>query len=155
MSVKINKYQYVELLINPGQLNPSFTPQQYLRARQIYSVDVFVVDEVNESRSNLPVATAAMIAGMFLNLYCTDVTLPVQAIPNSQQVNGQGWGLWHRDIPLNKIHPVQAGTNPFVRDVYELYGEIIDFEQSYVNITPTTAALIDAPIVVVFGFGYK
>jgi len=150
-----NKYQYVELLIQPGQLNPSFTPQQYLQNRQIYSVDIYTSTAVNEARSNNPVATAAMIAGMYLNLYCTDVALPVQAIPNSTQVSGQGWGLWHRDVPLVRLNQVASPTDTYVRDGYGFYGELIDFEQSYVNITPTSAALIESAVVVVFGFGYK
>lgn len=157
-NIRFNKYQYVSLLIQPGQLNPGFTPQQYLQNRQIYSCECFNSDDVNESRSNITVATPAMMAGMFLNLYCTDMNMPVQAIPNSSQVSGQGWGLWFRDVPLAALHRVSSGTNAYVRDLFEFYGELIDFEQSYINITPTTAALItagDEPVEILFGFGYK
>src|ERR1700743_1186798 len=158
MSTKFNKYQYVELLINLGQANPGFTPQQYLQNRQIYSAEVFSSDDVNESRSNNALATPEMLAGMFLNLYCTDVELPLQTIPGSKQMTGQGWGLWFRDVPLTALHRVSSGTDAYVRDLFELYGEYIDFEQSYVNITPASQALISdggVPVVALFGFGYK
>jgi len=155
---QFNKYQYVELLINVGTANPGFTPQQYLQNRQIFSAEVFTSEDVNLSRSNVAIATPAMLEGMFLNLYCSDVQLPVQAIPNSAQMAGQGWGLWFRDVPLMALHRVSAGTTPYVRDLFQMYGEYIDFEQSYVNITPTSQALITAggvPVVALFGFGYK
>jgi hypothetical protein len=152
---RFNKYQYVELLINPGQANPGFTPQQYLQNRQIYSLEVFNASDINESRSNINIATAAMVEGMFLNLYCTDVNLAVQSIPGSTQVTGQGWGLWFRDVPCSALHRVQAGTNPYVRDLFEIGGNLIDFEQSYVNITPTSQALISSPVVLLLGIGYK
>lgn len=158
MSTTFNKYQYVELQINVGQGNASFTPQQYLQNRQIFSLETFNIAEVNQARSNLFPVTAAMMAGLFLNLYCTDVNKPVQAIPNSDQVSGQGWGLWHRDVPLAAMHRTSTGTNSYVRSLYEMYGELIDFEQSYVNISPATQALITTggvPVVALFGVGYK
>ena len=158
MSTQFNKYQYVELLINVGTANPGFTPQQYLQNRQIYSGEVFTSEDVNLSRSNVAIATPAMLEGMFLNMYCTDVNLPMQSIPNSSQLAGQGWGLWFRDVPLMAMHRIQAGATPFVEHLFEFYGELIDFEQSYVNITPTSQALIAAggvPVVALFGFGYK
>lgn len=153
--IKVNKYQYVELQINVGQLNPNFTPQQYLQNRQTYGIESFNNGDINESRSNGSVVTPAMMAGMFLNLYCTDVNLPVSAIPNSTQVAGQGWGLWFRDVPVISLHRSISGTNTYVRDVFEMYGELIDWEQSYVNITPTTAALITTPQVLLLGVLYK
>jgi hypothetical protein len=155
MATKFNKYQYVELLVQPGNANPSFTPQQYLQNRQIFSVEVFSGNDVNNSRSNIPLASMAMLQGMFLNLYCTDVNLPVQGIPNSDQYNGQGWGLWFRDVPLVGAHRTHTGTDPYVRDLFELYGNFINFEQSYVNITSTSQALITNPVIVLFGIGYK
>lgn len=158
MATKFNKYQYVELQVNVGQGNASFTPQQYLQNRQVYSFEVFTSDDVNQARSNLLLATPAMVEGMFLNLYCSDVNKPVQAIPNSSQVNGQGWGLWFRDVPLTALHRVSSGTDAYVRDLFEMYGETIDFEQSYINITPASQALITAgevSVIVLFGIGYK
>jgi hypothetical protein len=163
MAARFNKYQYVELQVNVGTANPNFTPQQYLKNRQVFAAEVFTSEDVNQSRSNLTLATPAMLQGMFLNLYCSDVNLPMQAIPNSSQYNGQGWGLWFRDVPLTALHrtqsgPVATGITPNVRDIFEMYGELIDFEQSYVNITPTSQALITdggVPVVVLFGFGYK
>lgn len=155
MATKFNKYQYVELQINPGQSMVSFTPQQYLQNRQIYSVEVFNGSDVNLSRSNLPIATAAMMSGMFGNFYAVDVNLGFQAIPNSTQLSGQGWGLWFRDVPLVAMHRIAGSTNAYVRDLFEMYGEIIDFEQSFVNISTTSQALITVPTVVLFGIGYK
>lgn len=158
MATKFNKYQYVELLINVGQANPGFTPQQYLQNRQIFSMETFTQDDVPESRSNKDLVTPAMLAGMYLNLYCTDVNLPVQAIAGSSQMSGQGWGLWFRDVPLIALHRVSQGTDAYVRDLFEMYGEYIDFEQSYINITPTAQALITdggVAVVALFGVGYK
>jgi hypothetical protein len=158
---KFNKYQYVELLVNPGQSNPGFTPQQYLQNRQIYSFEVFTDSDVSMSRSSNVVATPAMIEGMFLNLYCTDVQLPMQAIPNSNQFAGQGWGLWFRDVPLIELHRMQNfnASEPATSGIlFEMFGEFIDFEQSYVNINATAQALITAggvPVNVIFGVGYK
>lgn len=156
--MKFNKYQYVELQIQPGQANPFFTPQQYLRNRQIFSAEVFTGSDLSGSRSDTVAATTGMIQGMFLNFYCTDVNLPVQAVPNSSTVNGQGWGNWFRDVPLIRLHQVQNGTDPYVREPFELYGEQIDFEQSYLNIDATAQGLITdggVPVSVIFGFGYK
>lgn len=153
-----NKYQYVELLINLGTANPGFTPQQYLQNRQIYSMEAFNSDDVLGSRSQVAVASPDMLRGMFLNLYCTDTNLPIQAVPNSSQYNGQGWGLWFKDVPLTALHRTSAGTNPYVRDLFQMYGEFIDFEQSYVNISPAAQALITTggvPVVALFGVGYK
>jgi hypothetical protein len=158
MATKFNKYQYVELQVNVGTANPGFTPQQYLQNRQIYSFEVFSSADVNQARSNLFLATPAMLQGMFLNLYCTDVNLPLQAIPNSSQYNGQGWGLWFRDVPLVGMHRVSTGSNSYVRDLFEMMGGLIDFEQSYINVTPATQALITTggvPVVVLFGIGCK
>jgi hypothetical protein len=161
MAAKFNKYQYVELLVQVGQANPGFTPQQYLKNRQIYSVEVFTSSDVSLSRSNIAVATPPMVEGMFLNLYCTDVGLPMQAVPNSSQFTGQGWGLWFRDIPLISLHRMQNfnASEPATAGIlFEMFGELIDFEQSYVNINTTAQALITAagvPQTVIFGFGYK
>lgn len=153
-----NKFQYVELLIQSGQTNVSFTPQQFLQNRQIYSAETYNNADIPQARSNAVLATPAMMAGMFLNLYCTDVNLPMQAIPNSDQFVGQGWGLWYRDVPLCELHRVSTGTNAYVRDLFQLYGTFIDFQQSYVNITPTAQALITSGgvnVVALFGIGYK
>lgn len=158
MATKFNKHQYVELLIQPGQANPGFTPQQYLQNRQIYSIEAFNNDDIGESRSNNALISSGMMSGMFLNLYCTDANLPMQAIPNSTQFAGQGWGLWFRDIPLIEYHRVSSGSNSYVRDLYEMYGEFIDFEQSYVNIAPFAQTLISdggVPVVALFTVGYK
>lgn len=157
---KYNKFQYVELLVNLGQANPGFTPQQYLQNRQIYSAESFNNIDVSQSRSNVAVATMAMMQGMFLNLYCTDTNLPMQAIPGSSQMTGQGWGLWFRDIPVSSLHRSFNGNanETSVYSIFEMYGPFIDFEQSYVNINATAQALITAggvPVDVVFGFGYK
>lgn len=155
MATKFNKYQYVELLIGVGQGTVNFTPQQYLQNRQVYSMEVFNNADVPQARSNNNIATPAMIAGMFLNLYCNDANKPLQAIPNSDQYNGQAFGQWFKDIPLVTLHRSITATNTYVRDLFELYGELIDFEQSYVNITPTAQALITTPVVALFGVGYK
>ncbi len=155
---KFNKYQYVELLIQPGQASVSFTPQQYLLNRQIYGCEVFNNGDFNQAQSSYDLVTPAMMAGMSLTFYCTDTQLPLQQIPNSTQYNGQGWGYWHRNVPLVAMHRVSSGSNSYVRDFYEMFGEFIDFEQSNVNISPTSQALITTggvPVVVLFGISYK
>ena len=158
MATKFNKTQYVELLCKVGNAAPGFTPQQYLQNKQIYSCEAFSSEDINLSRQNVAVATLAMIEGMFVNFYCTDVNDPVQAIPNSNQVAGQTWGLWFRDIPMIELHRVSNGSGGYVRDLFEMYGTQINFEQSYVNITSTSLALITTggvDVSVIFNFGYK
>lgn len=156
--LNFNKYQYVELQINVGQGTANFTPQQYLQNRPIYGIEVFNGSDLNGSKTNVAVVTAAMMSGIFLNFYCTDVNLPQQAIPNSTQTNGQNFGLWFRDVPAVAFHRVSQGTNGYVRDFYGMYGPMIDFEQSYANISAATQALITtaaAPQVLILGVSYK
>jgi hypothetical protein len=153
------KYQYVELLIQVGQAQPQFTPQQYLRNRPMMSVDAFNNADISGTKSNVAMITPAMMEGMFATFYCTDSNYPLQASSTGTgDYNGQAWGYWHRDVPLVKMHCVSAGTNAYVRDPYLFNPLLIDFEQSYVYIDAAAQALITTggvPVIALFGFGYK
>lgn len=144
---RFNKTQYLELLVQPGQASPQFTPQQYLQNKQCFSIETFSGADVTTSRTNYPIASVAILETAFLNLYCNDINLPMIG------GNGQGWGLWVRDIPLVALHRVSNGTDPYVRDLFQLEGNLITWELSYVNLT--NPALITVPTVMLFNIGYK
>lgn len=150
---KFNKTYYTELLLTPGNNMPSFNPEQFLQNRQIFSIEVFTALDVPTSIGNLPTATADMLSGMFLTLYCSDVNLPLQKAGDS--FNGQGFGHWIKNIPLLQLHRMNNQTDSYVRDLFQMYGEIIDLQQSSVYINAAAAALITTNTVIPFNFGTK
>lgn len=144
---KFNKTQYVELLAQPGQAQIQFTPQTYLNNKKTLSLETYSSNDVTTSKSNYPIATPAIIKTCFLTLYCSDIN---QGYDSSG--NGKGMGQWIRGLPLWNLHRIQTGTDPYVKEIFELMGQIIVWEESFLETTNT--ALITVPTVFLFNVGY-
>ena len=130
------KSQLIELVV-PGvaggnkQLNFVFPDQPYLRGANISAIEVLTEDDMTVSPQQNPLITSAQMQTAYLTLYCTDVqpkgfVAPVGSPPG-------GVGQWIQLVPFADLHRVQnAVTAPFVRDGFQMAGQIVYWEKCQV-----------------------
>lgn len=124
---KVFKSQLVENIL-PGVTGGStttklqFQDQPYLREKQIFGIEVVNVNDMSLSPTGNVPLTAAQMETAYLTLYLNDVTQP-----NSV-------GEWIQNVPFTLLHRIQNATNDsFVRQMYELVGQVIYWEKCYVT----------------------
>jgi hypothetical protein len=142
---KVFKSQLVEQVYPQGasltkvQLND----QPYLRQKQIYGIEVLNVGDMTLSPTNLTPLTNAQMKTAYLTLYLNDVGNPANV------------GEWIQQVPFSLMHRVQnAANDPFVRQMFELNGQVIYWEKCYVTF-PVALVATSAPISILFNIYFK
>lgn len=131
---KVIKSQLIELIspANNSATKIQFADQPYLRNKQILGIEIFTSNDVNNSPSNKPVFTSSALQKCYLTLYLNDVGQP------------QNVGEWVQLVPFMSMHRVQNSANePFVRQLFELSGQVIYWEKCYVNASSSLANVVD------------
>jgi len=121
---KVFKSQLIELInpANSGATKIQFQDQPYLRGKQIYGIEILTVNDVTKSPTNRNVITTANMQISYLTLYLNDL------------MSSNSVGEWIQSVPFPVMHRLQNSSNePFVRQMYELNGQVIYWEKCYIN----------------------
>lgn len=135
---KVFKSQLIELInvgvATTGNQNTriQFQDQPYLRNKQITGIEILTSSDMSASPSNRTPITVAQMQTSYLTLYLNDVNNPGDV------------GEWIQLVPFTLLHRAQnSGSSttsmPFVRQMFELYGQTIFWEKCYVTL-PTAFA---------------
>lgn len=131
---KVFKSQLIEL-VSTGIAttgNPStkyqFLDQPYLRGKQITGIEILTSTDMSATPTNRTPITIAQMQTSYLTLYLDDITKP-----NSV-------GEWIQSVPFTLLRRTQnsgsSQTNqPFVRQMFELQGQVIYWEKCYVSLS--------------------
>jgi hypothetical protein len=136
------KSQIVENPINAGATKQKFNfpTQNYLRKKQIVSIEIFTSTDQTVSPSNNAVTTAAVNKTGYLTLYGDN-----PEAPNAQ-------GEWIQQIPLSSLHRLSNGVDPFVFGLFNMLPRNIVWEKSYVELFATFTPDVDTSFL--FNVGY-
>jgi hypothetical protein len=131
-----NKFtQLVELVVPPAGSTLrriQFVDQPYLRGAFIYGVEAYCTDDIVTSPQGNAVITTAQMKNAYITFYTTDPLKGGQNIPTS---GGQGSGEYIQLLPLINLHTLQnAATTPFERWPFELAGQSIIWEKTYITL---------------------
>ena len=141
---KVFRSQLIEQIIPAGSslTKIQFNDQPYLRHRMIYGIEAINVNDMSLSPTNTTPISSANFKTGYLTLYLNDV-----GDPNAV-------GEWIQQVPFTLLHRVQnASTDPFVRNGYELAGQIVYWEKCYVTF-PVAVGGVN-PISLLFNVYFK
>lgn len=139
------KTQIVEVPfnLNDTRQRVSFPTQDFLRAKQIISIEVFTSVELPLAPVSLqPLPTSAQMKSAFLTLY------------GDNPENPGAKGVWIDNVPMWTLHRTNDLTNPYVRDVYSLVPRNITWEKSFIWLTAPLGNT-GTPITFTFLVGYS
>lgn len=128
MAFKAPKYELVELLV-PGvaagqtQTQWSFPDLPKLRYTSTLALETFGVDTMAVSPNNVAAPTATILSKSYLTLYSND-RQDLYRIPL---------------ISLVRAQATNAATVPFTRALFELQGQKITWDKSFVTIASAPA----------------
>lgn len=138
---RVLKSQLIEVIL-PGVTGGNtsqklqFPDFPYLRNRQIFGIETVNADDCPTSPTGKTVCSSAMLSKTYLTLYLDDMQ------------NVKNVGEWIQNVPLTLLHRTQTAATsglfaPFVRQMYELNGQVIYWEKCYLSLgvayTPTTS----------------
>lgn len=125
--------------------------QQLLQGARITDLEIYSSNDVGVSPLGNPVIPIAdLIAGYFIG-YASDPTVPF--VPNAN--NNNNAGLWLSPIPLVDFHKTQTGTDPYVRNGFNLAGNSTIFWGKCSFDFPGDGIVVsDAPISLLLRVGY-
>jgi hypothetical protein len=117
------KYQLVEIVIPQGTTNTTFKfpTQNFLRMKQILSIEVFTVLDMSVS----PLGNALISGANMMSGYGT--------FYGSDPDNNDDKGEWLEAMPLVSLHRTINGTDPYVRDLQTFVPRNIVWEKSEVD----------------------
>jgi len=121
---KVYRSQLIEQIIpaSSGLTKIQFNDQPYLRNRAIFGIEAINSNDMTKSPTNNTPLTSAQFETAYLTLYLNDVNAP------------DSIGEWIQQIPFTLLHRVQNGAqDPYVRNLYELVGQVIYWEKCYVT----------------------
>ena len=121
---KVFRSQLIEQIIpaNSSLTKIQFNDQPYLRHRQIFGIEAINVNDMSLSPTNNTPISAANFQTAYLTLYLNDV--------GDQNAVGE----WIQQVPFTLLHRVQnSNGDPFVRNSYELAGQVVYWEKCYVT----------------------
>lgn len=134
---KVYKSQLIEL-INPGIAGGNtatriqFNDQPYLRNKKITGIEILNSSDMSASPSNKTPISAAQMEKSYLTLYLNDIGNPSNV------------GEWIQNVPFTLLHRVQnSSTDPFVRQMFELEGQVIYWEKCYITLSSSFANTTD------------
>lgn len=142
---KVFKSQLIEQVYpqNASLTKVQLNDQPYLRNKQIYGIEVINSGDMTLSPTNLTPLTNNQMRTAYLTLYLNDVGNPSNI------------GEWIQQVPFTLMHRVQnAATDPFVRQMFELNGQIIYWEKCFVTF-PVALVATAAPISILFNVYFK
>jgi hypothetical protein len=142
MSFTNIKSQIVELQVAANSTLQRFTfdTQNFLRLKNIVSLQVYTTNDMTTSPLGNTLPTTANVKGAYLTLY------------GQNPENTSAQGVWLQQIPLWDMHNLINGVDPYVFDLYTLMPRVIVWEKSYID---TTAVLgNDTALSWVFNVGY-
>jgi|SRR5579859_192834 hypothetical protein len=127
MEFKAIKSQLVENPINAGSTKNQFNfpTQNYLRLKQIVSIEVLSTADITVCPSGNDVISSAILKQSFLTIYGDN-----PEAPNAQ-------GQWIEQIPLVSLHRLNNGTDPFVFGLFNMIPRNIVWEKSFITIFGT------------------
>lgn len=135
---KVFKSQLIEVVL-PGVAGGNqstkiqFPDQPYLRYKQITGIEVVTSDDMSASPAGKTPISPAQMKTSYLTLYLND------------EANAKNVGEWIQNVPFSLLHRVQSGATPapFVRQQYELMGQVIYWEKCYITIPTAFANVTD------------
>lgn len=134
---KVFKSQLVEI-ISPGIAGGNnatkiqFQDQPYLRNKQITGIEVINGADMTTSPTGKTIVTNAQMKLSYLTLYLNDVNNPKNV------------GEWIQNVPFTLMHRVQnASSDPFVRQMYEMQGQVIYWEKCFISLASSLANTAD------------
>lgn len=117
--------------------------QPYLRGANIWSIEAFNIVDIPLSPQGNALVTSAVLQNAYLTLYTTDAS----------GVMGQGEYL--NQIPLNCLRTLQnASTNPFERQPFELVGQVISWDKSYITLGAAIGNTVNNSFLFNIGFTF-
>lgn len=138
MATIVQKSQLVSLQVPVAQLGQqrfNFVDQPQLRSelkgKTVYidGIEAYNSDDMSINNFGQALITPAIMKTAYLTLFIGDA-----------KVRGN-MGEYVNFMPLVSIHRVQAGTNPFVRELVMFPGQTVDWSKSYVTVgTPIGGA---------------
>ena len=134
---KVFKSQLVEI-ISPGIAGGNtatkiqFQDQPYLRGKQITAIEVINGADMTTSPTGKTIVTNTQMKLSYLTLYLNDVNNPKNV------------GEWIQNVPFTLLHRTQNASNdPFVRQMYELQGQVIYWEKCFISLATSIANTAD------------
>jgi hypothetical protein len=134
---KVFKSQLVEI-ISPGIAGGNnatkiqFQDQPYLRGKMITAIEVINGADMTTSPTGKTIVTNAQMKLSYLTLYLNDVNNPKNV------------GEWIQNVPFTLMHRTQnAANDPFVRQMYELQGQVIYWEKCFISLASSLANTAD------------
>lgn len=134
---KVFKSQLVEI-ISPGIAGGNtatkiqFQDQPYLRGKQITAIEVINSGDMTTSPTGKAIVTNAQMRLSYLTLYLNDVNNPKNV------------GEWIQNVPFTLLHRTQnAANDPFVRQMYEMQGQVIYWEKCFISLASSLANTAD------------
>lgn len=121
------KSQIVENPINAGSTKNQFNfpTQNYLRLKQIVSIEVLTTNDMTVAPSGNAVISDAILKQSYLTLYGDN-----PEAPNAQ-------GQWIENVPLASLHRIINGTDPYVFGLFNMTPRNIVWEKSFITIYGT------------------
>jgi hypothetical protein len=133
----VYKSQLIELIVPAGSTTTKlqFPDQPYLRGKQITGIETLINGDVDASPSNRTPISLNDFQKSYLTLYLNDVTVP------------NAVGEWIQNVPFVLLHRIQNTTpDPFVREPYNLAGQVIYWEKCFVSFASALAPVSDVSI---------
>jgi hypothetical protein len=128
---KVYKSQLIEVVqtANSTATKLQFNDFPYLRGRKIYGIEMFTGADMTTSPTGKTLPTVAQAQVTYLTLYLDDQSTGVKNV-----------GEWIQNVPFASLHRVQnSATNPFVRQMFEMTGQIVYWEKCFFNFGTWTA----------------
>lgn len=122
---KVFKCQLIEVIqpANSTATKLQFQDFPYLRNRQIFGIESLNNLDMSVSPTGKTPPTPTEAGKAFLTLYIDDL-----------QSGAKNVGEWIQNVPFSLLHRVQTTTSaPFVRQMFDLTGQIVYWEKCYLN----------------------
>lgn len=118
------KSQIVELVVPASSTLTrfQFTTQNFLRQKQVVSLETFSINDLLLSPQGYALPTKANLQSAYVTFYGSD--------PEKPDANGD----WLQTIPLLSMHRMVNGTDPYVFDLYRLVPRSIVWEKSFIQL---------------------
>lgn len=132
---KVFKSQLIEVIqpANSTATKLQFQDFPYLRGRQIYGIEVYTSNDMTSSPTAKSLPSTAQAKLAYLTLYLDDM-----------QQGAKNVGEWIQNVPFVSMHRTQNASNdPFIRQMFELTGQIIYWEKCYWNFATWTGVASD------------
>lgn len=128
---KVFKSQLIEVIqpANSTATKIQFQDFPYLRGRQIYGIETMTTNDMTYSPTGKVLPTTAQSKLAFTTLYLDDLNKGAKNV-----------GEWIQSVPFSMLHRIQnSSTDPFVRQMFELTGQIVYWEKCYITLSGWTS----------------